>query len=286
MLSAHLGAETFLNGVSDYLKAHTYSNATTNDLWSALSKASGQDVNSFMDPWVRKIGFPVLTIAEEPGQIGFRQSRFLISGDVKPEEDETIWWIPLSPKHGPDAKSAGHHSLTVKEDRIKVDETFYKINSDQTGFYRTNYPPERLKKLGESRGKLSTEDKIGLVGDASALAQSGDGTTAGFLALIELFQDEQNFLYVFSNLQMNSDELMYSSVWQQIINALGNVRSVFADIPDISHGLKKFQLKLVSPAADKIGWDFPEGEDLLKGQLRALLIAQAGLAGHEKYETI
>lgn len=91
MLSAHLGTDTILRGVSDYLKAHTYSNATTDDLGSALSKASGQNVNSFMDPWIRKIGFPVVTIAEEPGQISLRQSRFLLSGDTKAEEDETIW---------------------------------------------------------------------------------------------------------------------------------------------------------------------------------------------------
>jgi aminopeptidase N len=93
MLSAHLGEKTFLQGVADYLKAHQYSNATTNDLWTALSKASGQDVNSFMDFWVRKIGFPVVTVAEEPGQIGLRQQRFLLAGDVKSEEDQTTWWI-------------------------------------------------------------------------------------------------------------------------------------------------------------------------------------------------
>ena len=61
------------------------------------------------------------------------------------------------------------------------------------------------------------------------------------------------------------------------------MRSIFADVPDVSDGLKKFQLKLVSAAAEKIGWDFPEGESLLTGQLRALLIAQAGLAGHQRY---
>jgi hypothetical protein len=53
-------------------------------------------------------------------------------------------------------------------------------------------------------------------------------------------------------------------------------------VKDVSAGLKKFQLKLVSPAAEKLLGDIPEGEDLLKIQLRALLIAQAGLAGHEK----
>src|ERR1700759_2330734 len=67
MLTAHLGRDTFLDGVSDYLKAHEYSNATTKDLWDALSVTSKQDVNTFMDPWIRKIGFPVLTVAEEPG---------------------------------------------------------------------------------------------------------------------------------------------------------------------------------------------------------------------------
>ena len=93
MLAASLGIETFLRGVSDYLKAHKYGNAKTNDLWTALSKASGQDVTAIMDPWIRKIGFPVVTVAEEPGQISVKQWRFLTGGEVKPEEDETKWWI-------------------------------------------------------------------------------------------------------------------------------------------------------------------------------------------------
>src|ERR1700712_3343594 len=69
MLAAHLGLETFLKGVSNYLKAHAYGNATTSDLWSALSEESGQDVNGLMGPWIEKIGYPVITVAEEPGQI-------------------------------------------------------------------------------------------------------------------------------------------------------------------------------------------------------------------------
>ena len=93
MLASSLGIETFLKGVSDYLKAHEYGNAKTNDLWAALSQASGQDVTAIMDPWIRKIGFPVVTVAEEPGQISVKQSRFLTSGEVKPDEDTTKWWI-------------------------------------------------------------------------------------------------------------------------------------------------------------------------------------------------
>lgn len=194
MLAAHLGTDTFLLGVSNYLKAHQYGNAKTKDLWSALSQASGQDVVGFMDPWIKKIGFPVVTVAEEPGQIGIRQSRFLTGGEVKPEEDETTWWVPLGLKNG-SSSGVEATALTEKHDTIRdIDDSFYKLNTNQTGFYRTNLPPQRLITLGQQLDKLSVQDKIGLVGDAAALAVSGDATTTGVLAFLEGFVDEQNYL--------------------------------------------------------------------------------------------
>merc|ERR1711939_290471 len=116
--------EVFLKGVGDYLKIHAYGNARTNDLWAALSAASGQDVQAFMDPWIRKIGFPVVTVAEEPGQIGIRQSRFLTTGDVKAEEDDTTWWVPVGLKTGTPAKVV-HSALTQKEDTVRDVDDFH-----------------------------------------------------------------------------------------------------------------------------------------------------------------
>ncbi|KAJ5263707.1 hypothetical protein N7478_011312 [Penicillium angulare] len=266
MLSVHLGQETFLRGVADYLKSHAYGNATTNDLWSALSKASGQDVHGFMDPWIRKIGFPVVTVAEEPGQISIRQNRFLSTGDAKPEEDETTWWVPLGIKSGPELASVDTRALTQKSDNVAGigEDAFYKINKDLAGFYRTNYPPARLEKLGQSLSLLSTEDKIGLLGDASALAVSGEGTTPALLALLEGFKDEKNYL-----------------VWSQVSSSLANLRSVFSQNDSIAEGLKKFTKKIAAPAAEQIGWEFQPNEDYLTVQKRKLLIAMAGNAGHE-----
>ncbi|EEQ91958.2 hypothetical protein RJZ56_006194 [Blastomyces dermatitidis] len=263
MLSSHLGQETFLRGVSDYLKAHAYGNATTNDLWSALSKASNQDVTAFMDPWIRKIGFPLVSIKEETNQLSVSQKRFLASGDVKPEEDETIWWIPLGIKSG--ATIQEHKGLTTKSDVIQgIDSSFYKINKDQCGFYRTNYPADRLAKLGKSQYRLSTEDKIGLIGDAAALAISGEGNTPALLALIEGFQNEPNYL-----------------VWSQIASSLGNLRSVFSTNEAAAAGLKNYVRELVTPAVEKIGWEFKPEDDYLTIQLRHLLISMAGNSGHE-----
>lgn len=162
---------------------------------STLSSYAFSSTNILQDPWIRKIGFPVVTVAEEPDQIGIQQKRFLSTGDVKPDEDQTVWWIPLGIKSGSKLQKEDSRSLVSKTDTVKgIDVDFYKLNKDQSGFYRTNYPATRLAKLGQSLDLLSTEDKIGLVGDAAALAVSGEGKTAALLALLESFQQEQNYL--------------------------------------------------------------------------------------------
>jgi aminopeptidase N len=138
----------------------------------------------------------VVTITEEPGQIVVRQNRFLSSGDVKPEEDETTWWIPLGLRSSQSPGTAVA-ALTSRVQTLKgVDELFYKLNTDNNGFFRTNYPPDRLAKLSALKSQLSVEDKIGLIGDAAALAVAGHGTTAGFLAFVEGLQAEDNYLYI------------------------------------------------------------------------------------------
>jgi aminopeptidase 2 len=41
MLSAYVGEERFLKGVSMYLKKHLYGNSVTSDLWEGIGEATG-----------------------------------------------------------------------------------------------------------------------------------------------------------------------------------------------------------------------------------------------------
>ncbi|RPA99973.1 hypothetical protein L873DRAFT_1835141 [Choiromyces venosus 120613-1] len=267
MLSSHLGVETFLLGVARYLEKHAYRNATTVDLWAALGEEAKTDVAAFMNNWIKSIGFPVLTVTEKPDHIVIQQKRFLSTGDVKPEEDQTTWWVPLflSDKSFT-AGSEKTTALTSKEAIIKgIDTNFYKLNNSQNGFYRVNYPAERLVKLGEMRKQLSVADRIGLIADAAAMALSGLGSTTGLLSFLAALEDEENYL-----------------VWAELNEQLGKLRSVFSESSqEIKDGLKKFTLDLVTPAAEKIGWEYARDEDFLTGRLRALLISAAGGSGHK-----
>jgi aminopeptidase 2 len=52
MLASHIVAETFLKGVSVYLKGHLYGNTTSKDL---LTEASGIDVGDILKEWMTKV---------------------------------------------------------------------------------------------------------------------------------------------------------------------------------------------------------------------------------------
>lgn len=266
MLANQLGVDTFLKGVSAYLKKHAYGNAKTDALWSALSDASGANISDLMDPWIRKIGFPVLSVSEDAGKITVKQNRFLSTGDVTPEDDTTVWWVPLLLSGQQNAKGGEDSmALITKEQTLEgIKGEFYKLNTGATGFYRVNYPPPRLAMFGKQLDRLSDEDKIFMVGSAYDMAFARYGSVSSLLSFVEGFKNETSYL-----------------VWTQVLSSLGTIKSLFSHNDTIREGMKKFVLTLVSDAAARVGWEFPEGEDYLSAQLRKRLILTAVLNGHE-----
>lgn len=140
---------------------------------------------------------------EETGNtLKIRQCRFLSSGVASPEEDNTVWWVPLGVDLGP---TETHHEigsvvLTQKEMTLVLPEKydFYQLNARKTGVFRVNYTPERLSKLGQAvkKGLIGTGDRIGIMADAGALAASGYGKTSGLLNFIKNFEDEEQYMWV------------------------------------------------------------------------------------------
>ncbi|KAI0136974.1 peptidase family M1 [Xylariales sp. AK1849] len=263
MLVDHLGVENFLKGVSLYLTRNAYGNAKTEDLWAGLAEATGVDVDSLMGTWIKNIGFPVLTVTEEPGQITVKQSRFLSTGDVQPDEDQTVWWVPLGLQGKIGTQEVRNLALTAKENTIRDIDDFYKLNHNGTGFYRTNYPPARLAKLGLQLDKLSVDDKASIIGSATALANSGYGTTPALLSFLQGFGAETSQI-----------------VWTQALNSINSVKSVFGEDDAIKTGLVNFTLKLINNAVENIGWEQNEGEGFLLGLLRNRLLLNAVVNSH------
>ncbi|CAI2178500.1 20254_t:CDS:10 [Funneliformis geosporum] len=263
MLSTFIGENVFLSGIRRYLKRHEFSNASTDDLWKALTEESGNDVGKFMTGWTRVVGYPVLTVKEPaPDTLEIRQCRFLSTGVISPEEDTTNWWVPLGIDLGPETQNDfKSFVLTQKETTLKLPlkaTDFYQLNAHKTSVFRVNYTPERLAKLGQAvkQGFLNVSDRIGAVADAGALAASGYSKTSGLLNFIKEFEDEDKYI-----------------VWLEISNRLGNLlHAWFEQSTPIYQGLLAFNRQLVSKLGPKLGWEYSESDDHLTIMLRTLAI--------------
>lgn len=228
--------------------------------------------------WIKHVGYPVLTVAEELDGIRIEQSRFISTGNDSQsvpnsgdatEADQQLWWVPLGIK----SENATAHDLVNVLEKKKyidirpLDLTLYKLNDSASGVYRVNYTPLRLEKLGQQIANghklLNASDRISLVADAAALAISGEGSTTGFLSLVENFKHEDNFF-----------------VWDEVLKRLHLLQSAWYEQPKkIINGLRAFSMNLVSEKFAEVGWEAKPGDDYLRSHLRPLLIKEAAYAG-------
>lgn len=270
MISKYLGEDVFMEGIRQYLKKHAYGNTTTTDLWNSLSDASGKDVAKVMDIWTKHVGYPVVTVTEKGNKVNVKQNRFLRTHDVKPEEDKVLYPVFLGVR-----KSDGideEETLFGREHEFeKPADDFFKINADHTGTYRTFYESERLVKLGKAAaaGKLSVEDRAGMVADAGALSASGYQPSSGTLSLLKSFANETEFV-----------------VWDEVTSWLGSIRGAWTfEDQKTRDSLKAFSRELLGPKAQELGWEFADSDGLVKQQFKSLMFAAAGGAGDDKVVT-
>lgn len=272
MISKYIGEDTFLQGVRNYIKKHAYGNTQTGDLWAALSDASGKPVEKVMDIWTKHVGFPVLGVTEDAASkaIKIKQNRFLRTGDVKPDEDQTLYPVILGlrTEDGVD----GTAMLTKREESYKLgDLDFFKLNADHAGIYRVSYTPERLEKLGQAakKGLLTVEDRSGMIADASALSAAGYQKTSGTLSLLKGLDTESEYV-----------------VWNEILGGISSVRSAWTfESKDTKDALQVFQLNLIGAKAHELGWEFKDSDGHILQQFKAMMFGATGLAGDKKIIT-
>lgn len=275
MLEQFLGEEAFRRGLGEYLKAHSYGNATTEDLWSALEAASGQPVRALMDSWVKQTGFPLLEaeVARSGGEarITLRQSRFLYEHVLGVSEQETRWKVPVHVRRagGPDPVRFLMEEASVTRPLGRAQrpdsEDWIKVNSGQSGFYRTNYPVaewERLERAVE-RQEMPPPDRLGLLDDAYALMRAGYLPATRFFRLARSYQGETD-----------------ATVWRALSGYFPGLEALLAEQPYLDRFLS-FGRELFRPIVSRVGWEPRAGEGHLDALLRTEVLSRLGHFGDE-----
>ncbi|KFY44607.1 hypothetical protein V495_03357 [Pseudogymnoascus sp. VKM F-4514 (FW-929)] len=266
MLREYLTPSVFFSGLSDYLTSHSYGNANTNDLWRALEHVSGQDIAALMSPWTKSPGYPFLLVSESAGFVHFEQHRFLSTGHAEPGDDETLWPIFMNLRTSQGIKSSvfkdRHGSFSFHPEH----DGFYLLNANYTSMYRTCYPRyylARLAELGRS-GLLSTQERAGLISDTGALAHAGHYKTSTLLELIDLMKETEYL------------------PWLEIAEQYHSMVEAWINDDEILSALGLFYLRLTAPVSHQLGWDFSNDDGHELQLFKALMFAEAGLAGDEQ----
>jgi aminopeptidase 2 len=127
---------------------------------------------------------------------------------------------------------------------------------------RVLYSSKRLTKIAsvaaEGESIFSQDDRIGLVNDAAALAKAGFIPASAALAVADRLRGETR-----------------QHVWDTIGAFANSVRGVWYEHEKVVDGMAKFQRSLFTPLVEKLGYEFPKGEDLEKSLLRKTAISGA-----------
>lgn len=280
MISNYLGTETFLQGVALYLNRNKFGNATTDDLWSAISEVSGKPVNQLMESWIKKVGFPIVDVSLDSNALVLRQSRFLNGGDATAEENETKWWVPLSISTDSttlrDVSVDSFELETLIIDNFSFSEDFFKLNKDTSGAYRVNYSPSILENnILPYITRMSTRDRVGLIADVASIAASGLTSTTTLLKLIKSVVEAKD---------LESDYI----TWLELGNRFTQFQIAFTGSDnDLNEQLKKLSLFVYEAKAIQIIDELKAGTtttDFVQIKLRSNILSHAATLSIEKVD--
>lgn len=274
MLSNYLGQDIFLKGVAKYLNENKYDNATSHDLFRSIGDVSGEPVDQLMESWIKKIGFPVVSVEKNGTGSTFNvsQSRFLNGGDIKPEENETKWWIPLNISLGKDAQ-VQTSSLSSESDVISLPkaDAFFKLNKNTTGVFRVNYSPKILSEnIFPYINQLSATDKVGLIADVSSIAVSGINdktTTSSLLTLIKSLVDSN---------ELADQYVVWLELGKRLTDVLTAFSGVDSELTDKLNSFAQYVYKQKTIELLNSSESVTNGNFLL-GKLKSEILLNAGL---------
>jgi aminopeptidase N len=252
MLTRYIGEEAFRKGLRAYFTQHAYGNTTGDDLWAALSAASGKDVSTFMNPWLQQAGYPVIAVAQQDAQITVHQSQLLLD---PAKADGRTWPVPLL-----HAEPILPELLTTAEITATLPgQDYVRINQGAFGHYIVHYTnAQHAAAIAEliKTGELTAPERLMLLSDSAMLARAGAQSSTETLSLLEHYSQEPD-----------------ESVWDIISLTLGDLRRFIDVDTDLEPAIKQFIRQLLASQYERLGWTEKPGERSQDTKLRAIIIS-------------
>ncbi|MBN1700094.1 MAG: M1 family metallopeptidase [Spirochaetales bacterium] len=200
-IKEYLGEREFSDGLTTYLQTHAYGSTDSCHLWEAMEKNSQEPVIDLMKSWIEQPGFPMITVRREENRLLLTQKRFTY---LKKSSEQT-WIIPLTVTIFDGSQKSDQIKIIMQDPEMEIalpdGTTSYKINSEQTGYYRVYYSDrDHYDKLGSliTLKELIPEDRWGCEDDLFAMVLSCEKSFTEYLEFLRFYREESAYLPLMS----------------------------------------------------------------------------------------
>lgn len=249
MLQAHLGTEALRKGLKLYFEKHQYGNTKAEDLWQALTEASGIDVASFMQLWMSQSGYPVVHASIDGTTVTLEQEQFFI-GPHKPSNK--IWPIPLH-------SSCKEAPAILETKSTQFEHTSQKpltFNKSGTAHFVTHYDETLMNLILDSVETMPVIDRMHLLHEQTLLAQAGINPTSALVPLLKRYANETE-----------------ESVWSIIAIAINELKRFVETDEKAETKLRQLVGVITKDQYERLGWEAKDGESDNDTKLRPLIIS-------------
>jgi aminopeptidase N len=259
MIEDWIGPDVFRTGMRAYMKAHQYSNATSADLWAALSAASGKNVAGVASGFTEQPGIPLVHVTRRclkgAASVTLTEDRFAIHD---PKAKKLDWTIPVS--LGGTTGDTTHTLLTGTPVTLPIAacDAVEKANVGEDGYYRVQYDAASLKPLVAHFADFGPADRANLLGDQFAMFLAGRASLDTYLDMLPALKGERDI-----------------AVWQDTLTHLRALDRLTRGSPARA-GFRTFARSLLQPEFERLGWDGKPGESFLDSLLRPRVIDALG----------
>lgn len=265
MAEEYIGEDAFQRGVRQYIERHKWKNAVAADLFSALSEASGKNLEPILASYLDQPGFPLVRVAVDPqGVLTVSQTRFKNYGaDTK---DET-WVAPVRLKIS-DGKNVQTRVVLLDKPEIRVEVPgnvdWVMPDEGGVGYYRWIVPTDMMMKLAAKPAEtMSKRERTRFLGNARALLNAGEITGSEYLAIA-------------ASLANHPEPEILTSVMAD----LGSLKAPFVT-DDLEEPFANYVRRTLAPARERYGLEpRPDDPEAVK-LLRPALLNWLGDAGRD-----
>ena len=237
MLEDYVGEDAFRAGVRNYIKAHAYGSAVSDDLWAELDKVSPRKVTQLAHDFTLQSGVPLIRAKAVPNGVLLTQDRF---GAEPSQRAMRTWRTPVVAK----AVGGGEWRGVVSAGAARIAPLHgpVVVNAGQTSYFRTAYSPALWAELALKFAELPAADQLGLLYDRRALGEAGLAPMSDFLALVR-------------NAPATADPV----VLQTLSDQLDALDALYDKGPN-ARAFRAFAIGRLTPIAQRLGWDAKPGE--------------------------